>query len=180
MANCISVQCKILCYHFFSGLLSFLFIGMGPTDFQQSWVFIISLEGRFSSEKSLSLFQHQIMSGSELPTSTFFPGSFFALLHSPSSNYLYFNLGCGETIRNNLPFCFFHEIWKKPLQEKREVSELKLFRVCSYLVSTELRWGAELLDLRTFPWETVLALGSWYLGINRSRQGNGQRFLRGC
>lgn len=131
MANCISVQCKILCYHFFSGLLSFLFIGMGPTDFQQSWVFIISLEGRFSSEKSLSLFQHQIMSGSELPTSTFFPGSFFALLHSPIFKLpVLLTWDVVKPSGNNLPFASFMKSGRNRCR-RREVSELKLFFVCA-------------------------------------------------
>lgn len=172
MANCISVQCKI--YAIISSqiiIISFYWNG----SYWLSTVMGIHnlLGGKIQFWKSLSLFQHQIMSGSELPTSTFFPGSFFAL--SPQSHFQItctFNLGCGETIRKQFAICFFHEIWKKPLQEKRGIRIEVLFRVCSYLVSTELRrWGAELLDLRTFPWETVLALGSWYLGINRSRQG---------
>ena len=90
-------------YHFFV-----VVAGMGPTDFQQSWVFIISSEGRFTSEKSLSLFQHQTMSGSELPTSTFFPGSFFALLHSPISKLP--ALLTWDVVKppgNNLPFASF-------------------------------------------------------------------------
>ena len=133
-ANCISFHSKILCYHFFSGFLSFFFVvvvGMGPTDFQQSWVFIISSEGRFTSEKSLSLFQHQTMSGSELPTSTFFPGSFFALLHSPISKLP--ALLTWDVVKppgNNLPFASFMRSWRNHCRG-REVSELKLFFLCA-------------------------------------------------
>lgn len=105
-------------------------VGMGPTDFQQSWVFIISSEGRFTSEKSLSLFQHQTMSGSELPTSTFFPGSFFALLHSPISKLpVLLTWDVVKPSGNNLPFASFMRSGRNHCRG-REVSELKLFFVC--------------------------------------------------
>lgn len=133
-------HCKILCYHFFPGFLSFcccccfiilLSVGMGPTDFQRSWVFIISSEGRFTSEKSLSLFQHQTMSGSELPTSTFFPGSFFALLHSPISKLpVLLTWDVVKPSGSNLPFASFMKSGRNHYRG-RGVSELKLFFVCA-------------------------------------------------
>lgn len=64
-------------------------------------------------------------------------------LHSPIFKLPVLNLGCVNH-QEQFAICFFHEIWKKPLQEKRGIRIEVLFRVCSYLVSTELRWGAEL------------------------------------